>query len=155
MKKFIILFSILMAPIFAKEDRPLPELERVITKSDLDAQLMSELIAGMHPTIALECKEGNAHPVQFLCKMGIFSAKWDPNLLLRVEKPFYLRFIRGKVYMSFDLVQWDKAKRFFQGNFISHFQLDPQSTLQIEAELVPYSDSEYENEDESDDDYFE
>ncbi len=105
--KQLILFLLVLAPIFGRE-KILPEPKQIVSLSQLDSDWIKEWIGGLHPDMAVEFKPGTEIPLRFFHRAPLFSIAFAPNLAVRVEKLCYLRFVKKKVYISQDLVSWEK-----------------------------------------------
>lgn len=134
---YTLTLTLFLSPVFAKE-KNFPQPRRVVNLAQLDPELIEELLLGMHPDIAIECKEGSKFPVQFLHNYGLFSLKCTPNLSIKVERPCYLRFVKRKVYISEDLAKWEKPSKFFSGGYKAKVKIDGESGLSVETKLIPY-----------------
>jgi hypothetical protein len=110
--------------------------------TELDASFIKELALGMHPDVAVECKKGTTLPLRFFHNWGLFSLKCAPNLTVKVEEPCYLRCVRKKLYISQDLVTWEKADKFFNGKCDANVNIDEQSGILVESQQVPYSEND-------------
>jgi hypothetical protein len=44
------------------------------------------LLAGLHPDIAVECREGAELSFKYTGHFGLFSVNYNPNLSIKVEK---------------------------------------------------------------------
>lgn len=117
MKKTAFILTMMVSTAFARTGRyPPAELEvpvkQVICLTELTPQITKELFKGIHPNVAFKCEEGIALPLKYLGNFGLFSINFSPNLSFKVEKTCYLRFIKKKTFLSFDLKQWEKASSF-------------------------------------------
>lgn len=138
---FILALMMLSSSTFAKT-KTLPEVRQVISLTDVTPEMSKELLSGMHPDIAIECKEGTSLPLQFLTKYGFFSLKWNPQLTLKVDRPCYLRTIKRRAYLSLDLVNWDKPRNFFKGKANTDVKIsNDKSHILIETDLAQDTDS--------------
>jgi len=95
------------------------EVKQVVLITDLSSQMTKELLAGLHPDIAVECREGAELSFKYTGHFGLFSVNYNPNLSIKVEKTAYLRLInisstKQKIrgYLSFDLKSWEKLSKF-------------------------------------------
>lgn len=112
MKQLIICVLVLcFSPIFGRE-KVLPEPRQIVSFTQLDSTLISELIAGKHPDIAIEFQPGTEIPVRFFHRNSFCSIDFNPNVTVKADKLCYLRFMRKKVYISQDLVTWEKPDIF-------------------------------------------
>lgn len=107
--KQLLIFVLALSPIFARE-KVLPEPRQIISFAQLDSALINEWIAGKHPDMAIEFQLGTEIPFRFFHRNPLFSLAFNPNLAIKVEKLCYLRFVKKKVYISHDLVTWEKLK---------------------------------------------
>jgi hypothetical protein len=127
---FFCISVFLVSTAFSKsKDRISPkelgtEVKQVVLITDLSSQMTKDLLAGLHPNIAVECKEGTELPFKYAGHFGLFSVKFTPNLSVKLEKTSYLRFIRtrpdnpksSRGYISFDLKSWEKLSKYDVGN---------------------------------------
>jgi hypothetical protein len=118
MKKWmgLIVIAITMATgAFAKDWKTLPEIREVIPFTELTVEKVKELIDGKYKDTAILCEEGTELPLKFLFKYGLFSVKHTPELTVKIERTCYIRrYLKKKVYMSYDLVHWENAEKFFK-----------------------------------------
>lgn len=120
------------------EAKELSPIQATVRLTDLTPDMVKELMAGLYPDIAIECNEGNALPVKLLYNFHFLSMKFEPNLTIKVEKPFYLRLAGSKVYMSTDLVYWENAKNILDGGIDMNIGISPdKSHVLIETTLLP------------------
>ncbi|MBF8262902.1 MAG: hypothetical protein HW387_567 [Parachlamydiales bacterium] len=141
MKKYLPLTlaaMLLLSPMFAK-DLSFPMIRQTIALTELDPAFINEFISGMHPDIAVECNEGTVLPLGFMQSWGLFSLKCAPNLTVKVEQPCYFRCSGKKVYISQDLVTWEKARKIFSGKSDFKVKIDAKSGILIESKTIPYS----------------
>lgn len=148
MKNILTLSLLLLLWISESEAKTkiFPEVEQVVSAIDLTPVEIQGLIEGMPSNIAIEFKEGNAIPLRFLFNYRIFSMKCDPNLSIKIHSTTYLRSIGRKLYMSTDLVNWNKAKDFFQGRWVPNVKISPdRSHVLVESSLVSNDESDEES----------
>lgn len=107
----ICVFVLGFSSIFGRE-KTLPEPRQIVSFAQLDSALINELIAGTHPDMAIEFQPGTEIPLRFFHRDSLFSLSFVPNLAIKVEKLCYLRFMKKKVYISQDLVKWEKPDLF-------------------------------------------
>lgn len=109
MKQWVIcVFILAFAPVFGRE-KFLPEPRQIVSMAELDSALINELVAGGHPDVAIELKPGAEIPFRLFHRCNpFFSLAVNPNVSAKVEKLCYLRFVKKKVYISQDLVTWEK-----------------------------------------------
>ena len=144
MKIFTLYFLALMlafSPVYAKV-KTLPPPGNIIPFGEVDSQMIGEIIAGMHPDLVVECPKGTELPISFLHNTVFFSLLCSPNLLIKVEKTCYLRFIKKKVYMSENTTQWDKPSKFLEGRYAAGLKIDKKPGLKVETNVTPYSSLE-------------
>ncbi len=135
---FLAASMLVFAPAFAKT-KDLSETKRVISWTELSSGMIKELAVGLHPDVAIECTEGTTLPIQLLSHYNFFSLKLNPNLTITIDKSCYLRVINRKLYISQDLVHWEKAKKYFHGRMNADVQIgDEQSGVLVETALVPF-----------------
>ena len=119
---------------------------RILSFDQLSFDSIQEFAHMKDSDFIVELKEGTAVPLQFLAKTRILSAMIDPNLVIKVDKTCYLRVINKKCYMSEDLVQWEKAGKFMDGQPV--IRVIPSTNkpgLTIETSIVPYERGELED----------
>ena len=152
MKKWIVLcisvFFVSTAFPKSKDRLPPKELEtevkQVVLITDLSSQMTKELLEGLHPNIAVECREGTELSFKYTGHFGLFSVNYNPNLSIKVEKTAYLRFInssstkpRIRGYLSFDLKSWEKLSKFDRKPEFS-FEINPEkSQILLESKIPP------------------
>lgn len=115
MKKTLGILLAMMALIpsaYAKKVKELPEVQVVVPVKELTPELGQEIIHGAHPEIAIELEKGVRLPLKFFGNYKIFSVKYDPHLVFKVEKRCYLRVVRSKAYISYDMKSWSKPDLF-------------------------------------------
>ncbi len=145
MKKIALFFlssMLVFSPVFART-KTLPSPGHIVPITNVDTQLISELIAGMHPDLVVECTEGTELPISYLHKNTFFSALCSPNLSIKVDKTCYLRFVKKKVYMSDNLNQWDKPSKYLEGRYTAAMKTDKDSGIIVETNVTPYSEDEF------------
>jgi hypothetical protein len=111
---FLFTFLFLLSAAEAKP-RTFSEITEVISAKDLDISLIEELVLGLHPDAAVEFLEGTSIPIHFFLNNKFFSIAYNPNITVRVNSPCYLRFNGRSVYMSADLIHWEKPGKFCDG----------------------------------------
>lgn len=133
--KSLLISILFISPLCSREIKQLPEVTKIITLDGLSTEMIEELLSSNHPDIVIECKEGAFVPLQFLYNVHIASLKYSPDLTLKVEKSFYLRFINKKAYMSEDLVIWEKPSKFIgiTGKTKAKLKVTEDNALLIEA----------------------
>ena len=139
MKKMIgiLLTAILLAsPLFAKEKKPFPAIQQVIPLTELSSEQIQELVLGQHPDIAVECSAGTSLPFRFLFNFKFFSASLDPNLTVKVDESFYLRFNGKKVYVSTDLINWSNLSSYIGGPTTTNLKIGDDARLLVETNLL-------------------
>lgn len=112
MKFFAILSLFFITSLTAKT---LPPIEKVISAIELTPDFLKELLNDETPDLAIELPQGSAIPIHFLIKSPISIFTCNPNLTVQITETSYLRVVKRKVYMSKDLISWDRPDRFFQG----------------------------------------
>jgi len=133
-----------ISPVFAKT-KILPPPGNIIPFTEVDSQLISELITGMHSDLVVECPEGTEVPISFLHNTPLFSLFCSPNLSVKVDKTCYLRFVKKKVYMSENATQWDKPSKFLEGRYTAGLKIDKKSGLKVESAVTPYTYDDFED----------
>ena len=137
MKIAMLFLSFFMFHAAHAKTHSLDEIDQVISVLDLSQDSIMEFATGMHPNSAIACQEGSSLPFHFLFRYKICSAFCNPNLILKIEKPFYLRIAGKKMYISFDLIHWENAKRFFSGQPIPKATISPdKSSILIETTIL-------------------
>lgn len=138
MKTFLFLSLFFLSTTFAKT---LPPLEKVLSPEEITSELVQNLIQGMYPNVAIELKKGAAVPLHFLFKANIGAIAWNPNLTVQITSTSYLRGVNGKLFMSRDLTNWGKPKKFFKGNLSQSVKMsEDKSHALIEMQLSDDSD---------------
>lgn len=99
-------------PVYAKKPKQLPEVTQVASATDLTPELIQEILAGVRPEVAIELEKGTRLPIKFSGNYKIFSVKYDPHLVFKAEKRCYLRVVKSKAYLSYDLKNWMKPDLF-------------------------------------------
>lgn len=157
MNKTIVYLSsiLLVSAAFAKSTPKIPvALQEDVTEVknflDVPKDLLPDLLAGNCPHLAIACEENTELPLKYFGNFDLFSIQFSPNLIFKVEKKFYLRFVKknekknkARVYVSFDLKNWEKW------DTLSSFQdTEPKfdihlkdSSVVIESTLVPETKS--------------
>jgi hypothetical protein len=129
---FTLAATLLLSPLSAKE-KSFPAIQQIVNLVELDSDFINEFVIGMHPDIAISCKEGTTLPLGFLHTWGLVSLKCAPDLAVTIERPFYLRVVGSKPYISQDLVIWEKANKAFEGKLDVNVKIDAQSGISIES----------------------
>src|ERR1700722_3426608 len=99
---FLCISVFLVSTAFPKSKNGLPlkeletEVKQIVLATDLSSQMTKELLEGRHPHIAVECKEGTELPFKYRGDFGLVSVNFSPNLIFKLEKTAYLRFIRSR-----------------------------------------------------------
>jgi len=140
MKKalFTLISMLLLTQGIAKEKK-LPEVTQVISLTELDTELLNELSSGTRPEIAVECEEGTTLPIHFFHSTELFGIGLSPNLTINVQKTCYVRVVKKKGYVSFDLNRWEPASYFFSGKPKVNLEFDREKqSISIKSEMVPY-----------------
>lgn len=141
MKRITLYFlasMLVFSQVFAKT-KTLPPPGHVVPFTSVDTQLINELIAGIHPDLVIECREGTELPISYLHNNVFFSAFCSPNLSIKVEKTCYLRFVKKKVYMSDNLTEWNKPSKYLEGRYTAAMKIDQDSGILVETKVVPYT----------------
>ncbi len=132
------LSAVLLAGGLNCKEREFPDIRNVITAQDVTPDLTKELAVGLHPDLAVRCDEGTSLPIQFLYRAGFFSAQFNPHFTLRVEKTVYLRFTKGKVFVSEDMIYWEKLSDLLDGAPNFNVGVSPDKThISVEVEFIP------------------
>jgi hypothetical protein len=153
---FLCISVFLVSTAFPKsKDRLSPkeletEVKQVVLITDLSSQMTKDLFAGLHPNIAVECKEGTELPFKYTGNFGLFSVNFTPNLSIKLEKTSYLRFIRTRPdkpkslrgYISFDLKSWERLSKFDVSDKQDFsFGMSPdKSHILCESKIVPQAE---------------
>jgi hypothetical protein len=111
------------------------EPREIVPFTQLTFSQIEELAEGKQADLVIEFTPGMPMPIQLLYNFKYFSAKFNPNLTIKVEKPCYFRFMGRKVYMSEDLVTWDKPSRFMKGKIQGTARFDDNQIV-INTQLV-------------------
>ena len=147
MKKALFLLTCVLTISTAQaKTKELDDMPRILSFDQLSFNNIQEFIRMKDSDVIVELREGTTVPLQFLAKNRILSAMIDPNLVIKVDKTCYLRVVNKKCYMSEDLVQWEKAGRFMDGESV--VRVVPSTNkpgLTIEASIVPYERGELED----------
>lgn len=115
------------------------DVPRIISLIEISPEKIQEFISSRNPNFVVELKEGNSLPLQFLTKTRVFSALLDPNLTIQVDKTCYLRIVNKKCYMSEDLVKWEKAEKFLNGeSTIRFYPSTNKPGFVLESNIVPF-----------------
>jgi hypothetical protein len=111
MKNALLIAAILcLSPVFSKE-KIFTEPRQIVSLFDLDIEIVKEMSSGSLPDTVIECKAGSVIPLAWIHNSGVFSFASRPNLSIKIEEDCYFRFLGKKLYMSQDLVTWEKAKK--------------------------------------------
>jgi hypothetical protein len=135
MKKFALLTlaaTLCLSSLSAKE-KSFPAVQQVVNLIDLSSDFINEFVIGLHPDIAISCTQGTTLPLSFLHSWGLLSLKCAPDLAVTIERPFYLRVVGSKPYISQDLVIWEKAEKAFEGKQDVNVKIDAQSGISVES----------------------
>ncbi len=135
---FTAVFLMMLSPAFSRE-KHFPPLKQVVSMADVDTQMIQEMILGLHSDLAIQCEAGAELPLRSLHHFGLFTVKHNPNLSMEVEKTCYLRCVKRKVYVSEDLITWEKPKDFFSGKPEAKLKVDDAGLL-VETTLVPFEE---------------
>jgi hypothetical protein len=139
-KKIIFLFALALSSLHAgSKVVTLNDSPRIVSAADLSFEKIQELIQSKSSDIAIVFNEGAAFPLRFLVRNRVLSTMLDPNLTFKVEKTCYLRVIKKHCYMSEDLIHWQKASKFMEGNEVT-INLTPSPDkpgFVLQAEIVP------------------
>src|SRR3989344_189181 len=93
--KCIVLCLIVASIAFAEVPDCLKEPVRaVVSLMQVTPALVKEIGQGAHQDMAIECKEGNALPLQLLYNTPLLAMSLAPNLSFKVNKTCYLRFVK-------------------------------------------------------------
>ena len=142
--KLIAIGMVAVSSLAAKEQKILPEVKVIVPLTDLAIDTTKELFDGSHSDVAILCEAGTELPLKFLTSCEMFSIKWIPNLTIKVDKTCYFRAVGKKVYMSYDLINWNR--NFPTGNATMKGGISPdKSHVLIETridleEVVEYND---------------
>jgi hypothetical protein len=123
---------LMFSPLVAK-DKPLVEISQIIPLTGLEINFIREFVSGMHPDVAIECREGTTLPISIFYNLGLFSLDYVPNMTVKVEKACYIRCVGKKAYFSQDLVKWSRADKFFKGNCNASIKIDEKTGILIET----------------------
>jgi hypothetical protein len=152
---FLCVAVLLVSTAYPKSKTRLPpkeletEVKQVVLVTDLSSQMTKDLFAGLHPHIAIECKEGTELPFKYKGDFGLFSVNFAPNLSIKLEKTVYLRFVnvrpdrpewpKVRGFISFDLKHWEKASKFNKiRNPEFDFGISPDKThVLLESKIAP------------------
>lgn len=130
----LIFLVITTGTLFAKKKKMLPELRRIISVTELTPEMIEDLGLGRMPDVAIECEPGTELSPKLSWHNGIFTALLNPMALLKINKPFYFRVNRKKVYVSRDLIDWEKPGRWLEGKQTTKVKLgDNKSDVLIET----------------------
>jgi hypothetical protein len=137
MKKAFLFTAICMIAALHAKTISFNDQLKVVPLSHFTVTQLQEFILSHDSGFVLELQEGSSFPVQFLTKTPFISAMIDPNLTIKIEKTCYLRIAHKKLYMSEDLIHWEKANKMLDGR--PSFQLSPSQNqgLVVESHLVP------------------
>lgn len=144
---FLFLISALMfSTAHAAKTKTFNDTLRIVPWNELSIDKIQQFTHSKNSDFTVQLKEGTMVPLQFVTKNRTLSALIDPNLMIRVDKTCYLRIVDKKCYMSEDLVQWQTAGKFMEGE--TTFRFAPSTNkpgLVLEQEIVPYAESEEED----------
>jgi len=99
---------------FAKQKKALPDLTEVVPLFGLNTPWVSEFVRGQHPEVAIECPAGVEIPLRLLQTNKYFQVGFAPNLSVKLQKTVFVRVVRNRAYISFDLEKWTRAKHFLE-----------------------------------------
>ncbi len=140
--KLTLVLALFLSTTEAKT-KTLPAVDQVIPAMDLTPETIQGLIAGLHPNVAIELKEGTSVPLHFLLNHKFFSMKCDPNLSIKITTPCYLRTVGKKLFLSVDLVGRDSPDSFFRGTLVPNVCVSSdKSHVIIETNFKEFDESE-------------
>ena len=131
----------MLSTSFAREKKTLPDeintdVTNIISLKDANQEVMKSLFEGTHHDIAIECEKGTTIPVKYLGNFKFLSLNCDPNLSIKLQETSYLRFIKGKVYMSYDLKNWEDARKFFKKSKVTVGVNELKSHILVESNAI-------------------
>ncbi len=137
MKAFAMLaLTAMTSCVFAYQD--CPQTLRVVALEKVTDRILSGMLLGYYPDIAIEIVSGTPLPLYLLFEGDqgdLFTDKIEEGEMC-AEEPFYVRCKQGKPLFSSDLVEWATFKDFFTGELdVKWNVLEGKSSLVVCAEL--------------------
>lgn len=136
MIRFFFIFLTISSIAFASQ-RNFSKIEKVIQVTDLNSKIAEDFFRGKFPDTALECKKGIKLPIKIFANLNYLSLDFVPNLTVCTEKDCYIRFVGKKGYISYDLINWERAKKILNAMLTTKFRVNQESSqIEVKTEYV-------------------
>ncbi len=134
----VVLLLMTTGTLFARKKKLLPEIRQIIPLTELSSEMIEDLTHGRGiPDLAIECQPETELSPKLSWHYGVFSALLNPPALLKVNEPFYFRVNERKLYVSHDLIDWEKPDRWFNKKSITNVKFgENKSDVLIETDFV-------------------
>lgn len=141
-------------PTFASHHEALLQgMGDVIPVTEMTPELFDAWLKGDRSDLTVACEEGTALPFRFLLRYRDFSLDLAPNLVFKVARQSYFRIAAHKLYVSYDLQNWEKFSPPAGVQSATKVFFSPDKSEVIVDTLLTESEDRYDEDDDDDDDW--